>query len=122
MSDFEVRNKITEAILRELGEELKKRIPPGNVFTLLIAILGDNGEMFYISSALREDVIRNMKEFILKQRFETFGGNLTQAIVTDSVDFIESLDDMSIKLQKEGYVKEVYTMPGGHTWTWEKKR
>ena len=67
MSDnFEVKNKITEAVLKDLGEELKKRMPEGMGFVLLMADFGEKGATFYTSSIVRQDAINLLKEFVQK--------------------------------------------------------
>jgi len=65
---FEVRNAEVEALLKKLGETLGEACPEGFGFTLLLFSLGEGGSLFYISNAVREDVIRSMEEFIQKFR------------------------------------------------------
>jgi len=65
---YEVRNEQIEDLLRSLGNILKGSIPPGYGFTLLIFGFSPNNELFYLSSAQREDMIRTMQEFIAKFR------------------------------------------------------
>lgn len=65
---FEVRNKEAEDYLRDVGRILKENTPKGMGFTLLLFDYGDGGNMFYTSSAKREDMIKALKEFIQKQQ------------------------------------------------------
>ncbi len=122
MPGFEVGNIEIELVLKKLGSIIRDALPQGWGFTLQIFNFGEQGSNFYISNAQRPDMIRMMKEFILRDSFERAGRNMTVAIVNDSMAFIQDLDDMSQKLQKEGFEKEVHTMPDGSTWTWEKKK
>lgn len=64
--DFQIKNEKVEAILKGLGAQLKKDMPEGMGFSLLMFDYGDNGAMFYISSAERETMLTAMKEFMLK--------------------------------------------------------
>lgn len=68
MSNFEVRNKEAEDSMRKIGEMLKPILPEGMGFTFLLFDYGKEGNMFYISSAQREDMIKAMQEFIEKQK------------------------------------------------------
>lgn len=65
---FEVRDKEAETTMRKIGGMLKQIIPEGMGFTFLLFDYGSEGNMFYISSAQREDMIKAMEEFIKKQR------------------------------------------------------
>ena len=64
--NFQVRNKKVEEILRKTGEELKKGTPTGMGFMLMMFDYGKGGNMFYVSSAERKDVINAMNEFIIR--------------------------------------------------------
>jgi hypothetical protein len=66
---YEVRNPEVEKTLKNLGRLLKETMPPGYGFTLMMFGY-KNDEMFYMSSAEREDMIKVMREFI-----EKFGAN-----------------------------------------------
>jgi hypothetical protein len=46
----------------------KDAMPPGYGFSLLMFGFSPNNELFYVSSAQREDMIRTMQEFIQKFR------------------------------------------------------
>jgi len=61
---FNVRNPDLEQVLRELGHDIRGRLPDGFGFTLLLFSLGAGGSLFYLSSADRDDMIRAMREFI----------------------------------------------------------
>jgi hypothetical protein len=65
---FEVRDPAIEARMKEIGNGLRAAIEavPGYGFALLIFQYGEGGNMFYTSSAQRDDVIDAMKEFIEK--------------------------------------------------------
>jgi hypothetical protein len=65
---YEVRNEKVEELLRDLGRKLKDAMPPGYGFSLLMFGFSPNNELFYVSSAQREDMIRTMQEFIQKFR------------------------------------------------------
>lgn len=64
MTTFKVRNEYAEKALKELGEELKKKVPEGMGFTLMLFDYGGGGNMFYISTANRKNMVEAMKEFI----------------------------------------------------------
>lgn len=64
---FQVRDETAETVLRDIGRIIKDALPPHLGFTLLIYDYGEGGNMFYLSSAQREDMINSMKEFIEKQ-------------------------------------------------------
>lgn len=61
-------NEQVEFALREVAEYAKTRIPLGMGFTLLMFDFGEGGNMFYISNAQRDDVIKSMQEFIDKNK------------------------------------------------------
>lgn len=65
--NFEVGHESQEIALKKLGNLIKEKVPKGMGFTLLMFDYGPTGNMFYISSAVRKDVIASMKEFIAKQ-------------------------------------------------------
>ena len=64
--EYEIKNEDIEALLKELGSDLKKRMPAGWGFNLLIFSYGEGGSLFYISSAQRKDMLKAMREFIDK--------------------------------------------------------
>lgn len=64
--EYEIKNEDIEALLKELGSDLKKRMPAGWGFNLLIFSYGEGGSMFYLSSAQRNDMLKAMREFIDK--------------------------------------------------------
>lgn len=69
--NFEVINIEIERLLRQLGRELKDRMPPGWGFSLMITSYGEGGATFYCSSVDREDMIKMIEEDVLpklKQR------------------------------------------------------
>lgn len=65
---YEIRNEAVEALLQKLGRQMKDVMPPGYGFSLLVFGYSPNNQLFYISSAQREDMIRTMQEFIAKFR------------------------------------------------------
>ena len=69
-SSFEVRKAEVESLLKDVGDIIGsalKKHAPGYGFTLMLFSYGEGGNMFYLSSADREDMIRAMDEF--KQKF-----------------------------------------------------
>jgi len=64
---FEVENGKIQALLRNLGRRIKAEMPAGWGFTLMLFSYGEQGNLFYLSSARREDMIHTLKEFIRKQ-------------------------------------------------------
>ena len=64
----EVRDEKIEELLRDMGRKMKATMPPGYGFSLLIFGFHPRNDLFYISSAQREDMIRTMQEFIAKFR------------------------------------------------------
>jgi hypothetical protein len=65
-NNFEVKDEEIEKKLRFIGSIIKKQLPKELGFTLMLFDYGEKGNMFYISSAQREDMIKAMKEFIAK--------------------------------------------------------
>lgn len=63
---YEVHNEEIEKLLNDLGRMIKQIVPDGYGFNLMIFSYGEGGDMFYISSAQRQDMINAMKEFIAK--------------------------------------------------------
>ena len=63
-------NEQVEFTLRETAEFIKAngRLPMGMGFVLLMFDFGENGNMFYISDAQRDDVLKSMQEFIDKNK------------------------------------------------------
>ena len=67
-SDFQIKNEEMEKRLKDLGDVIKKGMPPGWGFTLMMFDYNTTeGSMFYISSAARGDMIKAMQEFIKKE-------------------------------------------------------
>lgn len=64
---FEVDNPELARLMQELGSKLHTFMPPNVGFTLLIFEFGQGGgDLFYISDAKRDDMIRTMRECIVK--------------------------------------------------------
>jgi hypothetical protein len=66
LPSYEVHHAGAEKALREVGGILKEQMPPGYGFMLMIFEYGEKGAMFYLSSAVRADMIETLKEFIKK--------------------------------------------------------
>jgi hypothetical protein len=66
MARYEVRNAEVEKLLQSIGRTVKGALPPGYGFTLLLFGYTPNNELFYVSSAQRQDMINTMREFIAK--------------------------------------------------------
>lgn len=75
IDDFQVRNRLSEAKLREVGNIIKTTLPPHLGFTLLLYDYGSGGATYYMSTANREDTVALLTEFISKQNQN---GDLTQ--------------------------------------------
>jgi hypothetical protein len=67
--NFEIRNEEIEGLLKEIGSLIDGALHkfPDYGFTLMLFTYGEGGELFYISSAQRKDMIRAMQEF--QQKF-----------------------------------------------------
>ena len=70
MPTYEERNPQAEAALRKIADKLKAQMPPNMGFTLFLFTYGKDGQLFYISSADREDMIKVVKEWMEKQKEE----------------------------------------------------
>ena len=55
-----------ERVARELGRNLKERMPPGWGFILWLESFGEDGFATYLSSIERETAIRSIKEWIAR--------------------------------------------------------
>lgn len=55
------------AKLNEIGQILKRVMPEGWGFTLLMFTYGEGGTMTYLSSADREDMLKALQEFMRAQ-------------------------------------------------------
>jgi len=65
---FSVRNSEIETIIVYLGKIIKALLPEGWGFNLQIFSVGEKGEMFYISSAPKENMLEILQEFIDKTK------------------------------------------------------
>lgn len=65
--EHEVENPPIKALLNDLGGMLGAQMPEGWGFTLLLFTYGEDGSLFYISSANRQDMLNTMAEFIGKK-------------------------------------------------------
>jgi len=63
-SNLNIRDPEIEAMMKRIADVISDRMPPGWGFNLMLFEYGEGGALFYISSALREDIISVMKEFI----------------------------------------------------------
>lgn len=73
MSQPDIRHSIKDPemieLLNQLGDKISLGLPSGYGFNLLLFEFGGPGNnLFYISNADREDVIKMMKEWIERQR------------------------------------------------------
>lgn len=68
IEDYQVKNNQIEKILKKIGHKIGDLLPQGWGFTLLIFNFGEKGNLFYISNAKREDMIKTMQEFIDKNK------------------------------------------------------
>lgn len=64
---FEVKDDHLKNILKDIGREIKKDLPQDVGFTLLVFDYGEEGNLFYLSSADRSSMVATLKEFIAKQ-------------------------------------------------------
>ena len=65
---YEVKNKPIQDLLKALATLIAHAMPKDWGFTLMLFKYGPEGDLFYISSAVREDMIKTMEEFIKKQK------------------------------------------------------
>lgn len=74
--DYEVSNPEIEAILRALAHILKSKMPMGWGFSLFMFDFNNykNGSAFYISSAEREDFLRSLQEFMVRNGYVLMPG------------------------------------------------
>lgn len=63
---YEVENPRIKELVLSIGQILAQSMPPGFGFTLFIFGFKTQ-DLFYVSSANREDMIRTLKEFIAKE-------------------------------------------------------
>lgn len=66
--NYEVLNEDIEIAMKQIGEVIGKSLPKGWGFNLMLFDFGDKGSMFYMSNADRQDVIKQMREFIKKYK------------------------------------------------------
>ena len=67
---FECKDPDIEELLREIGRRIRSSMPPDYGFTLFLMNYRTEenpGSLFYISSVIREDMIKLLKEFLRKQ-------------------------------------------------------
>ncbi len=64
---YEVKNDHIKSLMHDISQEIRKAVPKGWGFTLMLFELGDRPALFYISSASREDMVSAMKEFIARE-------------------------------------------------------
>jgi hypothetical protein len=71
LPSYEVHHAGAERVLRDVARALRDIMPPGFGFALFVfsfTVDPENpGEMFYLSSASRGDMLKVLKEFIAKQ-------------------------------------------------------
>ena len=62
----DIDDPMIKTILNGMGKVLATSLPKTHGFTLLIYSFGEGGDLFYISNAVREDMIKSMQEMITK--------------------------------------------------------
>ncbi len=73
---YEVKDPDIQRLLQFLGSRLGEAMPEGWGFGLFIFSYGENGAMFYISSAEREGMLKTLKEFIDREEKKKNATNL----------------------------------------------
>lgn len=58
--------EFTKRKMQTIAKKVEKELPKGFGFVVLSFAFNSEGEMIYVSNANREDVIKAMKEFIMK--------------------------------------------------------
>jgi hypothetical protein len=66
--DYEVNNPEIKNTLQKMGGVIGGELPDGWGFALFLFSYGENGSMFYISSAQREDVQSALAEFLQREK------------------------------------------------------
>lgn len=66
--NYEAFNEEIEVLLKEIGHLIGGKLPKGWGFNLMLFDFGNKGNLFYISNAERQDVIKTMREFIKKYK------------------------------------------------------
>jgi hypothetical protein len=64
--EHEVDDPEMKATLNALAKVLAEALPEGWGFTLMLFSYGEGGNLFYISSAERSDVLNMLREFLQK--------------------------------------------------------
>ena len=76
MDSSEVENSQIQELLTDIGRTLKRAMPEGWGFTLLLFDYahpdGETGAMFYLSSAQRADMRKALTEFLAKDLEEAW--------------------------------------------------
>jgi hypothetical protein len=54
-------------LLNELARAIMATLPPNHGFTLFLFGYGEDKPLYYISSAVRSDMVGTLKEFLIKQ-------------------------------------------------------
>lgn len=65
--NYQVNNPQVKEQLILIGRKIKESLLPGYGFTLFLFGYGNNHDLFYLSSAKREDMILTIKEFLKRQ-------------------------------------------------------
>jgi hypothetical protein len=67
--DFKARDEFAEKLMRDLAGRLNRIVPRDTYgFTLLIFEWGEDGNLFYASTAQREHMLKALEKFIEKER------------------------------------------------------
>lgn len=70
MGNFEIHDTDIEQYLWEAGSTIGENLPNGWGFTLFLFKFGEGGATFYVSNARREDMLKALVEFIMRQHAE----------------------------------------------------
>lgn len=68
---YEVKDPAIQGVLVRLGGLIRQALPPGWGFSLFLVSFGQDGSMFYLSSANRDDMIRTLREWLAREGVAT---------------------------------------------------
>ncbi|HSN21675.1 MAG TPA: hypothetical protein VLS49_13415 [Usitatibacter sp.] len=66
MTDRGTLEILAEESARRIADELKRSLPPGTGFAVLVFDIGMRGNLAYVSNAERASMLEAMREFIAK--------------------------------------------------------
>jgi hypothetical protein len=64
---YEIDNPEIRARLLQVGEMLSDKLPKNWGFTLFLFSYGDDRQLFYLSSANRQDMVRAVREWLQRE-------------------------------------------------------